>query len=410
MCRTHTRAILISGNSKDGAIFAGKHGFDLGFSYMAPEKCAVHADVYRETARANGWEPTADNIQYRHFMYVAPTDADVAEARPAFEGKGLLSIFAGATPDTMLTMMQIGAAMGGVPKHVKIEPGDGATDGAGTGVLRLTRHRERPDRRGSSRARDGATRDLVGGVNPLAHDTMLATPEADRRRGRPRRAQRGMVSGMVTEMVTDTASDDRGDPPSARRSVAHTVAAAGFDVTYYEAGEGEPLLCLPGAGGPHMRIALDLLAHEYRVVVLELPGWGAQPNDVADFDGLAEQVALIATAIGLDTFHLMGTSLGGACALHLATLYPERVRSMVLEAPAKFREASVSPTELAPDAVRQGVPHPSRADPAHGAARPGVPRPRVADGRALGGRRCVRRSVRGPARGLTDPHVGVVRS
>ncbi len=129
-----------------------------------------------------------------------------------------------------------------------------------------------------------------------------------------------------------------------------TIAAAGFDVTYFEAGEGEPLLCLPGAGGPHMRIALDLLARDHHVIVLELPGWGVQPNDVADFDGLAEQVALIATALGLETFHLMGTSLGGACALHLATLHPERVVSLVLEAPAKFREASVNPADLGPDA------------------------------------------------------------
>jgi pimeloyl-ACP methyl ester carboxylesterase len=129
-----------------------------------------------------------------------------------------------------------------------------------------------------------------------------------------------------------------------------TISAAHFEVTYYEAGEGEPLLCLPGAGGPQMRVALDLLSGQYHVVLLELPGWGTQPNDVADFDALAEQVALIATALGLETFHLMGTSLGGACALHLATLHPERVVSLVLEAPAEFREASVNPADLAPDA------------------------------------------------------------
>ncbi len=70
------------------------------------------------------------------------------------------------------------------------------------------------------------------------------------------------MSGMVTDMGTDTASDIAAVGAAFR---PHTVAAAGFDVTYYEAGEGEPLLCLPGAGGPHMRIALDLLAHEYRV-------------------------------------------------------------------------------------------------------------------------------------------------
>lgn len=165
---------------------------------------------------------------------------------------------------------------------------------------------------------------------------------------------------MVSDIATDTTTTDT-EPAVGAAFRRQTIAAAGFDVTYYEAGEGEPMLCLPGAGGPHMRIALDLLARRQRVVVLELPGWGAQPNDVADFDALAEQVALIATAIGLDSFHLMGTSLGGACALHLATLHPERVISLVLDAPAKFREASVKPNELAPDAfVRAFRTHPER--------------------------------------------------
>ena len=74
----------------------------------------------------------------------------------------------------------------------------------------------------------------------------------------------------MSDMVLDTDGTDIAAVGAAFRR--HTVAAARFDVTYYEAGEGEPLLCLPGAGGPHMRIALDLLAREHRVIVLELPG------------------------------------------------------------------------------------------------------------------------------------------
>ncbi|MFM2076679.1 MAG: hypothetical protein RJA49_569, partial [Actinomycetota bacterium] len=34
--------ILISANSADGAVFAGTHGFDIGFSYLGTEKCALH--------------------------------------------------------------------------------------------------------------------------------------------------------------------------------------------------------------------------------------------------------------------------------------------------------------------------------------------------------------------------------
>jgi pimeloyl-ACP methyl ester carboxylesterase len=129
-----------------------------------------------------------------------------------------------------------------------------------------------------------------------------------------------------------------------------TIDAAGFTVRYLEAGSGPAVLCLPGAGGPKMTPALDALAERFRVIVVELPGWGAQPNDVADFDGLAAQVADIATALGLERFHLLGTSLGGACALHFVTLFPDRVESLVLEGPAKFREDSTDPSQLAPDA------------------------------------------------------------
>jgi len=114
--------ILISGNSKDGAIFAGQHGLDLGFSYMPAEKCAEHAALYRTAAKQAGWEPTADNLQYRHFMYVTNTDEEAQETMKSLGGRGLMSIFNGASLDVMMTMAQIGAALAGVPKHVKIDP------------------------------------------------------------------------------------------------------------------------------------------------------------------------------------------------------------------------------------------------------------------------------------------------
>lgn len=140
-----------------------------------------------------------------------------------------------------------------------------------------------------------------------------------------------------------------------------TVEAGGFTVRIQEAGSGPDVLCLPGAGGPKLTYALDMLAERFHVAVVEYPGWGAQPNDVADFDGLARQVEAIATALGMQRFHLLGTSFGGACALHLVTLFPDRVESLVLEAPAKFREASSDPSTLAPDAfLRAFRNHPER--------------------------------------------------
>jgi glycosyltransferase involved in cell wall biosynthesis len=52
---------------------------------------------------------------------------------------------------------------------------------------------------------------------------------------------------------------------------------------------------------------------------------------------LAATVEKAADALGLDRFELMGTSFGGKAALWLAVQHPERVRALVLEAPAAIR-------------------------------------------------------------------------
>lgn len=169
--------------------------------------------------------------------------------------------------------------------------------------------------------------------------------------------------------MTETAAVPKVRPPG-MGFVEGTVEAAGSTVRYYSAGDGPALLYLPGAGGPVMTFALDALAEQFKVIVVEYPGWGAQAPDartdnaqpeVADFDALAAQIADLATALGLDRFHLLGTSFGGACALHFVANYPDRVESLVLEAPGKFREASVHPSKLAPDEfVKAFRSHPER--------------------------------------------------
>jgi len=169
-------SILISGNSKDGAIFAGQHGLDLGFSYLAPAKCAENLEHYRRAAAEAGWEPTADNIQYRHFMYVTDTDEEARETMQALgAGGGLASLFKGASPDLMMTMAQIGAALGGVPKHVVIDPSmappmvmSPPLYGSPETVLRLIT--DIHEVLGMGRLEVS-----LGTVNPLTHDAMLSS-------------------------------------------------------------------------------------------------------------------------------------------------------------------------------------------------------------------------------------------
>lgn len=106
--------VLISANSADGAIFAGRHGFDIGFSYMGVEGCAANAELYRKAAAEAGWMPTSDNIQYRHSAWVAGSADEAWGTFGQYAGAGLHALFAGASYDTMMALARCGMAMAGI--------------------------------------------------------------------------------------------------------------------------------------------------------------------------------------------------------------------------------------------------------------------------------------------------------
>src|SRR3954463_3395284 len=117
------------------------------------------------------------------------------------------------------------------------------------------------------------------------------------------------------------------------------VEADGFRIRICEAGQGAPLVHLHGAGGLRLNRAHDLLAERHRVIAVEMPGFG-QSEENTRTGSMAELAATMekaADALGLDRFDLMGTSFGGKAALWVAVQHPERVRALVLEAPAAIR-------------------------------------------------------------------------
>jgi pimeloyl-ACP methyl ester carboxylesterase len=142
-----------------------------------------------------------------------------------------------------------------------------------------------------------------------------------------------------------------------------TVTADGFTVRYFEAGSGSPIVVLPGAGGPRFTVALDLLARGHRVILIELPGWGEEPNTRTEtLAQLADTAAEAVQAIGIERYHLLGTSMGGATAVWVALNHPERLLSLVLEAPATFRVGATPPGPGVPpeEMVRRFRVHPER--------------------------------------------------
>ncbi|MFF4507050.1 alpha/beta fold hydrolase [Streptomyces sp. NPDC001401] len=148
---------------------------------------------------------------------------------------------------------------------------------------------------------------------------------------------------------------------------AEGVAQAdGHPIRYFRAGTGDTLVVIHSAAGFRFSPMLDRLAEQYDVILFALPGWGDEPDDGRDrtLTELADTVYQATQDLGLKSFHLLGSTLGGDVALNVALDHPERVASLVLEAPGTFREgldpsaqADVTPEE----ALRKVRVHPERA-------------------------------------------------
>jgi pimeloyl-ACP methyl ester carboxylesterase len=94
----------------------------------------------------------------------------------------------------------------------------------------------------------------------------------------------------------------------------------------------------------------EQLGERFRCLPVDLLGYGASPfpADAADDDGdngyvhtLAHEVDAVIAALASrlelgESFHLVGHSFGGACALHMARRMPERVLSLTLFEPVAF--------------------------------------------------------------------------
>jgi pimeloyl-ACP methyl ester carboxylesterase len=144
------------------------------------------------------------------------------------------------------------------------------------------------------------------------------------------------------------------------------VEADGFRIRYMEAGEGTPLVHLHGAGGMRLTRAHALLSRQYRVIVFEMPGFGLSPvNDrTRSLRELGATMGAAVSGLGIERCNLLATSFGARVALWLALQQPERVRSLVLEAPAAIRPSGHQPPAGTQEQIaRQLYAHPERAAP-----------------------------------------------
>lgn len=78
----------------------------------------------------------------------------------------------------------------------------------------------------------------------------------------------------------------------------------------------------------------EVLAKQYYCISIDLPGHGKslnQPLPTPGFETCCELIEQTVAKLGSKQYHLVGYSLGGRIALHLARRYPSCVLSLILE-------------------------------------------------------------------------------
>jgi pimeloyl-ACP methyl ester carboxylesterase len=123
----------------------------------------------------------------------------------------------------------------------------------------------------------------------------------------------------------------------------HDVDVNGQTLRVFEAGNGEPVLFLHGAGGANWYPLLEILAKTRRVIAPEHPGFGRSkiPAWLMSVSDLAFFYLDFLDALDLEDVHLVGHSLGGWTAAEIAIRNTSRVKSLSLLAPAGVRSPDV---------------------------------------------------------------------
>jgi pimeloyl-ACP methyl ester carboxylesterase len=113
------------------------------------------------------------------------------------------------------------------------------------------------------------------------------------------------------------------------------VLAGGYHIHYVEAGEGQPVLLIPGAFTTYRtwnRILPALSVHN-RVLAVDYLGVGDSDKPERGFgytvEEQADMMADMVVALGLSPVNVVGASYGGAVALNLAARYPQLVGKVV---------------------------------------------------------------------------------
>jgi pimeloyl-ACP methyl ester carboxylesterase len=128
------------------------------------------------------------------------------------------------------------------------------------------------------------------------------------------------------------------DPAPRRPEPAHedsgTISSDGVELYYEVTGAGEPLLMVAGLADDHLSWGpvTAPLAETHRVITFDNRGVGASSTPPGPYSiaQMAQDAYALIEQLGLAPLDVLGSSMGGAIALTLASHHPDSVRRLVL--------------------------------------------------------------------------------
>ena len=127
-----------------------------------------------------------------------------------------------------------------------------------------------------------------------------------------------------------------------------SIRANGLDIAYEIRGGGPPLVALHGAtslGLEDYAAQLPLMSKAFLIHLPDARGHGRTRWDAADgfrYDWLVDDLVGFVDALGLDSVHLLGFSMGAMTALQFGARHPERLRTLVVVGITTQREPRAS--------------------------------------------------------------------
>ena len=127
--------------------------------------------------------------------------------------------------------------------------------------------------------------------------------------------------------------------------------SVGKDIFYYDCGQGEALLLIHGMWGDHLdwEPVLAPLAERYRVIAVDLPGFGQSIMNWVDCraEFFRDQLIDLLNELEIGTVAACGNSFGGQIAIAMALAAPDRVSKLVLVDTGGLRRFSRAEVEQA---------------------------------------------------------------